>query len=110
MAANMFLYYVPGDRLKHVSPDLFVVHGVAKDKPRKKYSLWEEGARPELVVELTSGAAPPRQVITAACYNHHKGACVPRRGFQHFAAAGLYRATAQRRGMEAKARRGGLQH
>jgi len=54
VAANLFIYYVPGDRLKHVSPDLFVVRGVPKDKPRKKYLLWEEGKGPDLVVELTS--------------------------------------------------------
>ncbi len=52
----MFVYYVPGDRLKHVSPDLFVVRGVPKDKPRKKYLLWEEGKGPDLVVELTSAS------------------------------------------------------
>lgn len=56
IAANMFIYYVPGNRLKHVSPDLFVVHGVQKDKPRKKYLLWEEGKGPELVIELTSSS------------------------------------------------------
>src|SRR5487761_1646826 len=54
VAGNMFLYYVPGDRLKHVSPDLFVVRGGPKDKPRRKYLLWEEGKGPDLVVELTS--------------------------------------------------------
>jgi hypothetical protein len=40
VAANMLLYYARGDRLKHVSPDLFVVRGVPKDKPRRKYLLW----------------------------------------------------------------------
>lgn len=52
----MFVYCVPGDRLKHVSPDLFVVRGVPKDKHRKKYLLWEEDKGPELVVELTSSS------------------------------------------------------
>lgn len=54
VAANMFIYYVRGDHLKHVSPDLFVVRGVAKDTPRKKYLLWEEGKGPDLAIELTS--------------------------------------------------------
>jgi Uma2 family endonuclease len=54
VAGNMFIYYVPGDRLKHVSPDLFVVRGVPKDKPRRKYLLWEERKGPDLVVEVTS--------------------------------------------------------
>ena len=56
VAANMFVYYVPGDRLKHVSPDLFVVRSVPKEKPRKKYLLWDEGKGPDLVVELTSAS------------------------------------------------------
>ena len=56
VAGNMFIYYVPGDRLKHVSPDLFVVRGVPKDKPRKKYLLWEERKGPDLVVELTGAS------------------------------------------------------
>lgn len=54
VAGNMFIYYVPRNRRKHVSPDVFVVCGVAKDKPRKKYLLWEEGKGPDLVIELTS--------------------------------------------------------
>ena len=54
VAGNMFIYYARGDRLKHVSPDLFVVRGVPKDTPRRKYLLWEEGKGPDLVVELTS--------------------------------------------------------
>lgn len=56
-AANMFVYYVRGDRLKHVSPDVFIVFGVPKDKPRKNYLVWEEdGHTPDLVVELTSAS------------------------------------------------------
>lgn len=54
IAGNMFLYYVQGDRWKHVSPDVFIVFGVPRDKPRKAYFLWEEGKAPDLVVELTS--------------------------------------------------------
>jgi Uma2 family endonuclease len=62
----MFVYYVPGDRLKHVSPDLFVVRGVPKDKPRKKYLCWEEGKGPDLVVELTSGSTRDEDVTVGA--------------------------------------------
>jgi Uma2 family endonuclease len=54
VAGNMFIYYVPRNRRKHISPDVFVVRGVPKDKPRKKYLLWEESKGPDLVVELTS--------------------------------------------------------
>lgn len=57
VSGNMFIYYVPGDRLKHVSPDVFVVFGVPKDKPRKAYFVWEEeGHAPDLVIELTSAS------------------------------------------------------
>jgi Uma2 family endonuclease len=56
VAANLFVYYVPGDRLKHVSPDLFVARGVPKNKPRKRYLLWDEGKGPDLVVEMTSAS------------------------------------------------------
>lgn len=57
IAGNMFLYYVPGDRLKHLSPDVFVVHGVPKhtDPERRRYLVWEEGGKtPDVVIELTS--------------------------------------------------------
>jgi len=56
IAGNMLLYYVPGDRLKHLSPDVFVVHGVPKhtNPERRRYLVWEEGKAPDLVIELTS--------------------------------------------------------
>jgi Uma2 family endonuclease len=54
VSGNMFVYYVQGDKWKHVSPDVFVVRGVPKDKPRDYYLVWEEGASPDLVIEFTS--------------------------------------------------------
>lgn len=56
VAGNMFLYYVPGDRLKHLSADVFVVHGVPThtDPERRRYLVWEEGKVPDVVIELTS--------------------------------------------------------
>src|SRR5690349_8225086 len=53
VSGNMFLYYVKGDKRKHVSPDVFVVDGIAKDKPRKAFLLWEELKGPDLVIEFT---------------------------------------------------------
>ncbi|HEV3004905.1 MAG TPA: Uma2 family endonuclease [Pirellulales bacterium] len=53
-SGNMFLYYEKGNKRKHVSPDVFVVRGVPKDKPRKAYLLWEEGRAPDMVIEITS--------------------------------------------------------
>lgn len=54
-AANMFVYYVPGDRLRHVSPDIFVRLGVPRvtDPPRRRYLVWDDGPM-DCVIELTS--------------------------------------------------------
>ncbi len=51
---NMMLYYVEGDRRKHISPDAFVVRGVPKLPLREHYLTWKEGKAPDLVVEITS--------------------------------------------------------
>jgi Uma2 family endonuclease len=56
VSGNMFIYYVKGDKWKHVSPDVFLVRGVPKDKPRDSYFVWEEGRAPDLVIELTSAS------------------------------------------------------
>lgn len=73
VAANMFVYYVPGDRLKHVSPDLFVVRGVPKDNPRRKYLLWEEGKGPDLAIELTSPSTQEEDVDKKWLYRDFLG-------------------------------------
>jgi Uma2 family endonuclease len=54
----MFVHYVPGDRNRHVSPDVFVVRGVPKDTDpeRRAYLVWKEGKAPDFVVELTSAS------------------------------------------------------
>jgi Uma2 family endonuclease len=56
VSGNMFLYYVPGNRLRHVSPDVFVVFGIPKHTTpeRRRYLVWEEGKAPDVVIELTS--------------------------------------------------------
>jgi Uma2 family endonuclease len=54
VAGNMFVYYVEGDQHKHLSPDVFVVRGVAKTPERLCYLVWKEGKAPDAVVELTS--------------------------------------------------------
>src|SRR5439155_8814108 len=53
VSGNLLLYYVPGNKRKHVAPDVFVVRGVSKQK-RLYYLLWEEGKSPEAIVEITS--------------------------------------------------------
>lgn len=37
VSGNMFIYYVPGDKWKHVSPDVFFVRGVPKNTRRDYY-------------------------------------------------------------------------
>jgi Uma2 family endonuclease len=54
VTGNLLLYYVQGDRRKHVSPDVFVVRGVPKRPPRLYYLLWEEGKAPDVIIEITS--------------------------------------------------------
>src|SRR5438105_4381587 len=53
VSGNLLLYYVQGNKRKHVSPDVFVVFGVAKKK-RDYYLTWEEGKNPSVVIEITS--------------------------------------------------------
>ena len=53
VSGNLLMYYVPGDKRKHVSPDVFVVKGVKKKK-RLYYLTWEEGKNPNVVIEITS--------------------------------------------------------
>lgn len=53
VAGNMLMYYVPGNIKKCVSPDVFLVEGVSKEK-RRTYKVWEEGRAPSLVIEVTS--------------------------------------------------------
>jgi Uma2 family endonuclease len=47
------LFYERGNRRRRVSPDVFVVKGIAKhDRPN--YLLWEERKGPDVAIELTS--------------------------------------------------------
>jgi Uma2 family endonuclease len=55
VSGNLLVFYEPGNRRKHVAPDVFVVRGVAKhDRPN--YLIWREGKAPEFVIELTSSS------------------------------------------------------
>ncbi len=53
VSGNLLVFYKRGDLLKHVSPDVFVVRGVAK-RLRDNYLIWRERKAPEFVIELTS--------------------------------------------------------
>jgi Uma2 family endonuclease len=61
VSGNLLVFYRPGDRLRHLSPDVFVVKGVPKhDRPN--YLIWEEGKGPNLVIELTSSSTRDEDV------------------------------------------------
>ncbi|MCY2988296.1 MAG: Uma2 family endonuclease [Planctomycetota bacterium] len=53
VSGNLLLYYRPGDRRRHVSPDVLVVQGL-EHRDRDNYLLWEEGRAPNIVIEVTS--------------------------------------------------------
>src|SRR3954453_18045282 len=55
VSGNLLLFYEPGNKRRHVSPDVFVVRGVPKGI-RENYILWEEGKGPDVVIELTSSS------------------------------------------------------
>jgi Uma2 family endonuclease len=55
VSANLLLFYEEGNRRRHVSPDVFVVKGIA-NHDRPNYLLWEEGKGPDVAIELTSSS------------------------------------------------------
>jgi Uma2 family endonuclease len=55
VSGNVLLFYVPGNKRRHISPDVFVVKGIPKGK-RLNYIVWEEGKAPQFVIELTSSS------------------------------------------------------
>jgi Uma2 family endonuclease len=63
ISGNMFVYYVRGDRNKHVSPDVFVAFGVPKHKERESYFVWKEGKSPDVVFEATSRSTRDEDIL-----------------------------------------------
>ena len=55
VSGNLLMYYVPGDKRRHVSPDVFVAFEVPK-RIRDYYLTWDEGKNPAVVIELTSSS------------------------------------------------------
>ena len=75
VTGNLLLFYVPGDRLRHLSPDVFVVHGVPM-RQRLNYLTWEEGKGPDLVIELTSSSTKDEDIVDKFWLYQDK-LCVP---------------------------------
>ncbi|MDE0089074.1 MAG: Uma2 family endonuclease [Candidatus Poribacteria bacterium] len=53
VSGNLLMYYEEGNPRKSISPDVFVVFGVAK-KQRNTYLTWEEVQTPDFVLEVAS--------------------------------------------------------
>ena len=53
VSGNLLLYYRPGNKRRHVSPDVLVIRGL-EPRDRENYLLWEEGRAPNVVIEVTS--------------------------------------------------------
>ncbi len=62
VSGNILLYYVKGDKRKHISPDVMVVYGVPKHK-RDYYLLWNEGQPPHVVIEITSSSTRHEDMV-----------------------------------------------
>ena len=56
-------FYEKGNKRKHVSPDVFVVFGVAK-KQRPNYLLWAEKKSPSFIMETTSSSTKKEDKTT----------------------------------------------
>lgn len=55
VSGNLLIYYEPGNRRRHLSPDVFVVKDVPKHE-RLHYLMWQEGKGPDVTIELTSSS------------------------------------------------------
>jgi Uma2 family endonuclease len=73
VSGNLLLFYEPGNRRRHVSPDVFVVRGV-DNHLRDNYLLWEERRGPQVVIEVTSAStAQEDQTTKRALYRDTLG-------------------------------------
>jgi Uma2 family endonuclease len=61
VSGNILIFYVPGNKRRHISPDVLVVKGVPKGE-RLNYLVWEEGKAPDLALELTSSSTRSEDV------------------------------------------------
>jgi len=53
VSGNLLVHYEPGNKRRHVSPDVFVTLGLEPGL-RLNYILWQESRHPNMVIELTS--------------------------------------------------------
>ncbi|HEY2910008.1 MAG TPA: Uma2 family endonuclease [Gemmataceae bacterium] len=53
VSGNMLVFYEPGDKRRHLAPDVFVVTKSHKHE-RGNFVIWEEGRSLDVVIEVTS--------------------------------------------------------
>jgi Uma2 family endonuclease len=53
VTGNLLVFYEPGNKRRHISPDCMVVKGVMPVS-RLNYLIWEEGRSADVVIEITS--------------------------------------------------------
>ncbi|GAC1346495.1 MAG: Uma2 family endonuclease [Isosphaeraceae bacterium] len=53
VSGDLLLFYEPGNKRRHVAPDVFVVFDVPK-RDHLNYLTWLEGKAPDFIVEVTS--------------------------------------------------------
>jgi Uma2 family endonuclease len=63
VAGDLIVYYVEGQPLRSVCPDVFVVKDLEPLPLRRTFLTWEEGRVPEVVFELTSLSTRRRDEI-----------------------------------------------
>ena len=74
VAGDLLLYYVEGDKRKRVAPDVFIARGVKNAKQlRRTYLLWDEGATPEVIFEITSAGTIREDLETKHFLYHQLG-------------------------------------
>lgn len=54
VGGDLMMFYEPGNKKRHVSPDVFVSLGVPQEPERLNYIVWEEGKVPDFIIEVTS--------------------------------------------------------
>jgi Uma2 family endonuclease len=74
VAADMFLYYQEGNPRANKAPDVMVIKGVKKRK-RRTFKVWEEGAVPCVIFEITSKATMIEDTISKSILYASLGVC-----------------------------------
>jgi Uma2 family endonuclease len=66
VGGNLMMFYEQGNPRKHVSPDVFVSKKSRRGKlpKRRLWLIWEEGAAPDLVMEITSKKTRKEDQVT----------------------------------------------